>query len=291
MISDPDYKKPERWRRLILLVDGLINRSDEELYDYLKNHVTEEDLEKNDKKLLLKSFRETMKGTFRINAEKQDTLHNRSFLEILRETSASLEKDLIEIIAECFCSWVKNEIKLIDDAKNKPSGRNSAAASMLKSVKRALERFENKKGFDNCEAFANLLEGYNNYSEWIRQKLTATIWNAALVLDEYGDSVNAAGYASKIYRYCSEKNQHHLRRIYKIEYLDIPESELYAGAYNEAADRFQKAGNTEQEFCWRLKAAENGWAAAMLAIGTAYAEGYVVAADKEKAIEWFRKGA
>lgn len=293
MISDAVYDDADKWKQLISLLDKLLKMNDEDLYDFIKEHVNEEDRKKYNYHMIVKSFKESIVGIFVVNVEKQDADINGKFLIVLKSSSVSFKDELVQKIADSSISWIDYETGIIvDTTKRIKDMRNGNFRSAdAKEITEVIDAFCDRDGFENVEAIAKSFEGVGIYSEMIREKMRKAIWNATDIINRAGDSKKAAKFDSKIYMYCNDEQKKQLKGIYNVEDMELPDSELSAEECDKAADRYKNAGKPRKEFEWRLKAAEKGWGSSMNAVGVAYATGKGVAKNEKKAVEWYKKAA
>lgn len=293
MISDSEYDDKDKWKSLILMLDKLLKMNDEDLYEFIKEHVNEEDRKKYNYHMIVNSFKESVVGIFAINVEKQDADINGKFLIVLKMTSASFKDKLVQKIADSSISWISYETGIIVDTTKRINDirKGTFRSADAKEVTEIIDAFCDRDGFENVEAIAKSFEGVGIYSEMIREKIRKAVWDATDIINRAGDSKKAAKFDSKIYMYCNDEQKKQLKKIYHVEDMELPDSEFTAEECDKAADRYNTAGKPRKEFEWRLKAAEKGLASAMNEVGVAYATGKGVAKSEKKAVEWYRKGA
>jgi len=291
-ISDPEIKNAKKWRPLLHAVNEVLAMKDDELFVFVKQHVTDDDRRKYNYHMLVRSFRTALEGAFLMNIASQSAAANCALLALLKEVEYSFADKWIAEIATASITWINHEMQLISDMTKAVNDKKTFVTSAdSASVVELLMAFDEKNGFDHLDQISSALEGIEMYAELLREKVRHTVWDATVVVSKGGNKAAAARFDSKIYFYCNDEQKKQIKAVYPAEMLSLPESEFSADECEKAAMRFNEAGNYSSAFEWYMMAANKGRASAMNSIGVAYALGHGVIQSEEKAVFWYKKAA
>ena len=291
MISDPFFSDVKRWKILFHLIDWFFDTPDIDVYRVLSKRISDAERARYNYHMVVNSFRENIKKPLMESIDSADGNMLLSIMTVIAECEGGIAKEIGEKVNNLVIRWVdrsldelKSNMNIIESSKSLSTANSTDAAVIY----RCLDRLA-RNDFGTAKQISEKLDVL--YSEMVMDKFKSQFYNATIVLTAGGRKKDACRFDSMIYIYCSDKEKAEIKRVYPLEWLEIPDSEFTIEECRTIARRYEKSEDWKNGFKWMMKAAKRGDAASQNDIGVYFALGRGRSADSKEAVKWYERAA
>lgn len=291
LITDPRFQNKNKWTAIFAKINYVFGMEDAVLYRYLSSRITENDRAKYNYRMVVNSFREALRNTIASSIDSGDGTTLLNIVLLLNDLNGSFEEQFKENINTWVLRWVDHIIGGTKEALEKVRARdglNKATSNDATIMCNLLEKLT-ERDFIIAEKISQNLDSL--HGEMMMNRIKEVIYESTIVLGSGGRKRDACKYDSMIYIYCTDKQKSEIRRVYPVEWWQIPDSAFSADECINIASDFEKKKDWENGFVWMMKAANKGSAAAQNDIGVYYALGRGRKTNNYLAYKWFKKAA
>lgn len=291
MISDPFFSDVKRWKILFHLIDWFFDTPDTDVYRVLSKRISDAERTRYNYRMVVNSFRENIKKPLMASIDSADGNVLLSVMKVIAECQGEIVREIGDKVDGLVIQWVDRsleELRTSMEMIRSSKSLNEANSTDAGVIYRCLDKIAQNE-FGTAKEISEKLNGL--YSEMVMDRIKNQFYKATIVLSAGGRKKDACRFDSMIYIYCTEKEKAEIKRVYPIEWLEIPDSEFTVEECRITAGRYEKSEDWENGFKWMMKAAMKGDAASQNDIGVYYALGRGRLADGKEAVKWYEKAA
>lgn len=291
LISDPLFTKKNKWNKVLQIIDSWLQKTESDLYKIILGHVSADDKNKYNYKMIVSSFRNTILTPLQNNILEGNSSYIIAAFPFWRESTVSFASDFIEKCVNRAMEMANSQlasivftVQTIPD-NNHPSER---ATSDMVSVTEAFLDFDYRELVRLAEALAN----HELYSDIIKEKIRKNLWDAGYIVWKGGNDKSAARIFSSIYAFCNDENKKQIKNTFSLELLvEMSSDDFTDDEVLKIADKHDRNKDYDSAIKWYRVGAERGKSQALNKLGEYYEVGHGVEKNASTAYSWFVKAA
>ena len=289
LITNPTFTDKYRWNTIFKILNWFSELSDVELFHYLTGRISNEEKRKYNYHMIVNSFRENIKKPLIEGINDANGQSLLSIVSLIEKRHGRIENELKNQVNSLVIKWVDRSLSdlnnLIEAIESKKS---SANLEEMRTVYRHLVML-GQHDFKTAEKISVKLDSI--YSEMLMRRFVAPFYNGTNILIVNGRKKEACRFDSMIYIYCNDFEKAEIKKVYPIEWLQIPDSEFTVEECRSVASKFEESGDWTNRFIWMMKAASKGDAESQNDIGVYYEYGSGVDVNVKEAVKWYTKAS
>jgi len=291
LISDPLFKKTSRWGKVLGVIDEWLQRQEQELYRAISSHVSLEDKNKYNYKMIVSSFRNTILLPLQNNILEGDSDYIMAAFLYWKESRVSFadvfERKCADRAMEMANSQLANIIFTVGSIPDNNHPSESASRDMLNVTEAFLDN-----DYTGLVCMADVLQDYEMYTDIIKEKIRKNLWDAGYIVWKSGNNKSAARIFSSIYAFCDDEKKRQIKNTFELEQLtEMSEEDFTDEEVIKIADAHDDNGDYELAIKWYRVGAKRNKPYAEYKLGEYYEEGHYVKVDLKVAYSWYIKAA
>ena len=291
LISDPFFNKVGKWNRVLTVIDRWLQRQEQDLYKIISGHVSSEDKNKYNYKMIVSSFRNTILLPLQNNILEGDSNYVAAAFPFWKENCVSFAKNFEKQCADRAIEMANDQLTTIIFTVNSIPDNNHPSESAARNMISVTEAF-----LDNDYAglvyLADVLSGYELYSDIIKEKIRKNLWDAGYIVWKSGNNKSAARIFSSIYSFCDDEKKKQIKNTFELEQLtEMSEDDFTDEEIIKIADAHDENGDYELAIRWYRVGVRRNEAHAEYKLGEYYEMGLAVKVSLKTAYSWYIKAA
>lgn len=291
LISDPLFVKKSKWDKVLTIIDKWMQKSDQDLYKLIANHVSAEDKNKYNYKMIVSSFKGNILTPLHINIGEGDGDYIVSAFLFWKDNRFSFAKEFEKQCADRAMEMANSQLSsVIFTVKTIPDQNHPSVSSAQEMVSITTAFLDND--YVGLVKLVNVLEGYELYADIIKEKIRKNLWDAGYIIWKSGDNESAARIFSSIYAFCDDEKKSQIKNTFALEKLvEMSEDDFTDDEIIKIADAHDENKNYKDAIRWYRVGAQRKKSQAEYKIGEYYENGYAVEKDLRQAYVWYKKAA